>query len=584
MEQSPIGIDLGTSTSTIAFFENDQPHVIADPQSPYKSPIIPSIVGIDRRGAVKVGDRAIVGDHVIEVKRLMGTGETVRLRGESYRPEEISAQILKYLKGMAEERLGCEIRDAIVSVPAYWTSPARSATRAAAELAGLNVTRLIKEPTAAALTFGIRNLDMEAQIVVFDFGGGTLDISVLEMVEGVLDVTVSHGDEKLGGKDFDEQLVQWLVQEFESQYPAGKRNATPKGEADLKRAAERIKIELSREQEASFHIPNLGSLAGQPVDLEGEISRSKFNELIGPLLDQARNCLRTALELAKFHPDSVDRILLVGGTTYIPAVRELVADFFGREPKAEVPPDLAVAQGAAIHAASACGLLSGKKDIILSNVCSRGLGIDVISEVGGRFAVVYSPLIQPNDKIPFSVKKEYSLLSPDQREVRFCVYEDPTGKAKFPEDAEPTGVEGNIVDIPPALYGEPHPLVVEFGYDLNEEVSIRASIPGLHRDCALRFNPSALRMSPDEIEKARQRMSSSGEHGAQLWREHSKASEFAPLIQKAEKLLASIPARERSPLIEIVSRMKDALATGSDTRIESTRKELVEALFDYDDE
>jgi molecular chaperone DnaK len=586
MAQPPIGIDLGTSTSEIAFFENDQPTCIGDPQGSH-SPVVPSVVAVDRRGSLKVGNSALSFDGDTRnftrdtAKLLMGTDQRINLGGKSYRPEEISAQVLKHMKGMAEERLGCQVRDVVVSVPASFSCVARTSTRVAAEIAGLNVVRLINEPTAAALAFGVKNVDLEAQVLVFDFGGGTLDVTVLEMMEGVLDVKATFG-EPLGGRDFDSILIQWLSSELQTRHSGAK--LSEKAPALFKKAAEKIKKDLSQDKTASINVPFIASRSGEPIDLEVELSRAKFNQLISPLLDRARACVRTALDAGKVRPAQIDKILLVGGTTYIPAVRELVAEIFGKEPKAEVPPDLAVALGAAVHAASVSGKLSGATDVILSDGCQMGLGIDIVSEVGGREALVYESLIALNQKVPYFVQRQYSLLSPDQRQVRFRVYQDRTGKAVFPEDAVPTGIEGMIVDIPPALYGEPHPLVVEFSYDAGGEVRVRASIPGLNRDCNVAFNSSALRMSAEDIESARARLSAPASTAPELWRAHPKAIEFAPLIEKADKHLADIPPRERSPLAEVVSRMKDALATGNDSRIESARNELVQALFGLDEE
>jgi molecular chaperone DnaK len=277
-------------------------------------------------------------------------------------------------------------------------------------------------------------------------------------------------------------------------------------------------------------------------------------------------------------------VILVGGTTYIPAVRELVQEVIGKPGRTDVPPDLAVAMGAAIHAASARGQLDPSKDLILADVCPMGLGIDVVSEVGGRMALVYSPLIGLNQKIPYRVEKQYSLLTPDQREVRFRLYQDRTGEAVFPEDAIPTGIEGLITDIPPALYGSPHPLVVEFSYDANGEVRIRAAIPGLNKDCNVIFSNSGLRMSKEEIDAAKARTSGGPNRQEEVWRAHARAEEFAPLIEKAEAYLARIPARERSPLVEVVSRLKDALATNSETRVEAAKRELIQALFELADD
>lgn len=587
MAQPPIGIDLGTSTSEICFFEDGQAHPIQDPQSPYKSPIVPSIVAVDRHGKLRVGNAALAytnkkGSFVREVKRLMGSEQEVSLGGKSYRPEEISAQILLYMKSMAEERLGCTIRDVVISVPANFESAARSSTRVAAEIAGLNVVRLINEPTAAALAFGIKNIDLEANAVVFDFGGGTLDVTVLEMMEGVLDVRASYGDTKLGGRDIDGCIIKMIRDELNTQHP----NSTlgPQAPSLLKKAAEEAKLELSRSDSTFISVPFVASENGLPIDLEMDLSRADFETAIRPILQRARECLLRALEEADVTPDNVDKVILVGGTTYIPAVRELVGEVLGSPPRADVPADMAVALGATIHAASASGKLNSDNDIILSDCCPMGLGIEVVSQVGGRLALVYDSLIDLNQKIPYTVKRDYTLLSPDQREVEFKLYQDRTGEAVFPAEAIFTGIQGRIEGIPPSLYGSPHPIAVEFIYDTNGEVRIKATIPGMSKECSIAFNSSALHMTEEEIALARERLAAAVSAGGkrELWQSSPLAGDVAPLIEKAEEALSRIPPQERSPLLEIVSSLKDALASGHAEQVEDTKAALVDALLDLE--
>ncbi|MEH2255958.1 Hsp70 family protein [Nostoc sp.] len=310
-----IGIDLGTSTSQICIYKNNESLPIPDPVT--KIPIIPSIVAINERKKLLVGEAAQgavdrPGYGVRESKRLMGT-------------EEIAALILRKLKENAEEALGHPIQDAVISVPANFPDAARKATFNAGEIAGLNVLRLINEPTAAALAFGIKNINSEEQIVVFDFGGGTLDISVLEMFEGVLDVKYSFGDPHLGGKDFDEVIISLLLKKFEAQYlgvPVYNR------EAELKGQAEQAKKTLSVEQSCDVQIPYFATKDGKGIDLDIEITGTEFEKAITPLLERARVCIREALNKKKIRPSAIDRVLLVGGTTYIPAVRNMVEKSF----------------------------------------------------------------------------------------------------------------------------------------------------------------------------------------------------------------------------------------------------------------
>ncbi|MHC5824179.1 MAG: Hsp70 family protein, partial [Nostoc sp.] len=299
-----IGIDLGTSTSEICIYKNNEALPIPDPET--KSPIIPSIVAIiNERKKPLVGEaaRGIVdrpGYGVRESKRLMGTEEIFRLQEQDYRPEEIAALILRKLKENAEEALGHPIQDVVISVPANFPDAARKATFHAGEIAGLNVLRLINEPTAAALAFGIKNINSEEQIVVFDFGGGTLDISVLEMFEGVLDVKCSFGDPLLGGKDFDEVMISLLLKKFEAQHPGV--SASEKGLQELKETAEKAKKILSVEKSCDVHIAYFGT----GIDLDVEITRTEFEKAIAPLLERARVCIQEVLNKKKIRPSAID--------------------------------------------------------------------------------------------------------------------------------------------------------------------------------------------------------------------------------------------------------------------------------------
>lgn len=298
-----IGIDLGTSTSEICVYRHSESFAIPDPKT--KLAIIPSIVAINKKGELLVGEDArswvdVSGRGIREVKRKMGTGESVRLLDKEYRPEEISALILRKLKENAEEALGTMIREVVLSVPANFPDAARQATLNAGELAGLKITRLINEPTAAALAFGIQNINVEEQLVVFDFGGGTLDITVLEMIAGVLDVKCSFGNPQLGGKDFDETMMALLKQKFYAENPGAE--ISDKAYGALKEAAEKTKKILSDSLSHCVRIPYFAVCNGESVDLEVKVTRHEFEMAIAPLLDQARQCVRQALNAKKLRP------------------------------------------------------------------------------------------------------------------------------------------------------------------------------------------------------------------------------------------------------------------------------------------
>jgi molecular chaperone DnaK len=597
MSKYPMGIDLGTSTSEIAFFEDSKSHAIPDPHSKTKSPIMPSLVAIDNKGQLLVGDSAAsyvnMGQGVREVKRKMGSAEKVLMKNVEYRPEEISSFLLRKLKENAEVRLGCEVNDVVISVPAYFADSARTATRVAGQLAGLNVLRLINEPTAAALAFGVENVDIEAQVVVFDWGGGTLDVTSLEMMEGVLDVHSSFGDPFLGGKDFDETIIKWILNEFQTKHPSAR--IPEKSMHMIKDFAERLKIQLSDKTSVSDVFPYFGFDRGEPIDLEVDMTRDDLRTMVTPLLDRARICVERALKAGRVNPSCVDHVLLVGGTTYVPCVQELVAELFGRKPKSTVSPDLAVVYGAAVQSALAKGLVSGDNSLILSDGAPIGLGTDVISRVGGHLMQVYDPLIVPNTKIPYSVKRQYSLLHPDQREVEVHIFQSESEKPMPIEMAIDTSISGSITDIPPALYGEPHPLEIEFSYDVDGLCKIRASIPGINKDLHIQFNGSDVRMSDEEIRAAKNRVAElwnavadrlnsnlQSTNCQQAWESHKLAERSSPYIQKAERLMNNMPDLERNPLRQIVRELKNAMTNNQDSAAEELHAKLVEALFELE--
>jgi molecular chaperone DnaK len=506
-DQFAVGIDFGTSTSEICVFRNGERLMIPDPGSISRTPIVPSLVAMNSRGEAMVGEaaRSLVdrpGYGWREVKRLMGTGKTVTLQDREYRPEELAALIIRKLLDHAEEALGRSIRQVVLSVPANATDAAREATRTAGRLAGVEVLRLINEPTAAALAFGIEYIDVEEKLAVFDFGGGTLDVTILEMVNGVLDVCSSYGDTELGGKEFDEVLCELLKERFAAQYPGASISDRSLGE--LKRAAEMAKIQLSTQQAAMVYIPMFGAEDGLPVDLDLEVTRTDFEQRAAPLVEKAKDCLEEALRRSKLAPSDIDRILLVGGSTYIPMVRRMVAESFGREPRRDVDPDMAVAMGASVQAALATDLIAGENSVILVDVAPFGLGTDVLTLVDGQRMLVYDPLIQPNTTIPYSTRRMYSLITNDQKQVAVRLYQDHIGNTRRLEDVVDTGIEGMITGIPPSTTGEPHDIEVEFSYNIDGIVRVHAVIQATGQSVNIGYEPSTLRMSEGEIADARE--------------------------------------------------------------------------------
>jgi molecular chaperone DnaK len=576
MKPFALGIDLGTSTSEIAIYQKNEPTPIPDAIN--KTPIIPSLVAINQQGELIVGEdaRALAGKEgaiVREVKRQMGSGQEVILGEKNYRPEEISALILKRLRQNAEIYTGQEIKEVVLSVPANFPDAARQATLTAGQLAGLKILHLINEPTAAALSFGIKNLEKEERIAVFDFGGGTLDVSLLEMMEGVLDVRQSYGDPTLGGKDMDEALMSLFLERFHAQH--GQVDISPRSLGMLKEHTERVKRELSNQRSTHLFLPMFAARKGEILDLELHIERSDLERAIAPSLDRARLCLEKALRGAKLDAKQIDRVLLVGGTTYIPAVREMVSTFFGKEAKADVHPDLAVSLGAAIKAAQIAGLIQDAEGLMLTDVAPYGLGISVISLVGGRPMLVYEPLLKPNQTIPHSVKRSYRLLHDEQESVHIELYQDKEGTALLPEQAIFTGFECEITDLPPSETGEPHQIDVHFSYNHNGLATLTATLPALQRTVAIEYQPTPLRMTEEARENSLKRLE-------EIWQQTSKARRYQSLLKRAEH--AAEMLTQQHPLHASIKALKEALIKEDEDYIEQMAEKLTESLFSLDDE
>ncbi|MEH2317860.1 Hsp70 family protein [Nostoc sp.] len=331
----------------------------------------------------------------------------------------------------------------------------------------------------------------------------------------------------MGGKEFDDVMISLLLKKFEAQYPGV---PVYNREAELKGQAEQAKKTLSVEQSCDVRIPYFATKDGKGIDLDVEITRTEFEKAIAPLLERARDCIRQALNAKKIRPSAIDRVLLVGGTTYIPAVRNMVAEMFGKEPKLDVNPDLAVGIGACIQAALAKGLINEESGIILTDVAPFGLGIDVVSMIGGQVMLTYEPLIQPNTTIPYSVKKTYTLLYAEQQQVEVRLYQDKTGKAKLPIDAIDTEITGQITDIPPAPNGNPYSIEIEFSYDINGIAKLTASIPDIRKSVEIAYGHSDKRMSDEEKRAATER-------SQDLWKQNARAKQYESLINKAERFM-----------------------------------------------
>lgn len=567
----PIGIDLGTSTSIVSYFVDGNPKPIPDPAT--KSPIVPSVVGLSMSGKeTLVGQHALdqsrPGQILMETKRGTGRGERYALGERQLSSEEVAALILGHLKRNAEAHLGEKVTDVVISVPANYEDVRRRAVMQSARMAGLNVVRLINEPTAAAMAYGISALNAEELLLVYDFGGGTLDVTILEMIQGVLDVHTSHGVAELGGKDMDACIMQHAQAEFMRQYPRAKIGGA--SERRLKAQAEPAKKILSTYDSASIVVENYATLDGDLLDLDLKLSRSDFESMIRPLIDRSIQAVDEALGKAGISASQVTKVLLVGGTTWIPSVRAAVLSHLGKPAVSGCDPDLAVSMGACISAALAADKVDSKSSLVVQDVCTYGLGTLTVQYVGGIMALAYEELMPPNTPVPYSVRRDhYSLLRPDQEEMEVDLVQDLKGNAVWPDDTTPTGCSGTLTGIPPSETGDPHQVSIEFHYDANGMVHLRSWLPELddkelvlvHRVVGGE-SPEAM---PDEVSID------------SMWEQAPLAPEYITWIRRAEAALADSPpnaAQIRSAMVEL----KTKISMGAETEAEEASERLIDLL------